>query len=67
MADEVTSDYTQRNSKPYDAYLQRQGTILLPLLIDAIKECNQMLDRLKLEYIREPVAVIVHLMGRHAG
>ncbi|XP_022859440.1 uncharacterized protein LOC111380180 [Olea europaea var. sylvestris] len=55
--DDATGDRTQRRNRLHDTYFQGQGSVLLPQLIDAIKRCDQMLDRLKLGmvYIVESV------------
>ncbi|XP_022895023.1 uncharacterized protein LOC111409242 isoform X1 [Olea europaea var. sylvestris] len=55
--DEAASKEIQRRNRLHDAYFQGQGAIILPQLIDAIRRCDQMLDRLKLGlvYILESV------------
>ncbi|CAA2972251.1 Hypothetical predicted protein, partial [Olea europaea subsp. europaea] len=51
MGDEAAGDGTQRRNRLHDAYFEGQGTVLLTQLLDAIKRCDQMLDRLKLGLI----------------
>ncbi|XP_022886837.1 uncharacterized protein LOC111402726 [Olea europaea var. sylvestris] len=46
--DEATGDGTQRRNMLHDAYFEGQGTVLLTQPFDAIRRCDQMLDRLKL-------------------